>query len=184
MKNRLSLQVIAVAVFAAICTLPGSCQQQKGDSELGMNGSVIIQNSDIASTSGDVTLSYGHYFTKNDLVGTDTLTVLGKDFQNVFAQGRYRHLFPTANPKVFPFVGAAAGVELIHLGGALGGGTQHPFVGTGEAGVKFYVSQRTALEVAYNLQYIHNSTGTFATNSQSLITFGFTHIFGGRHDGK
>ncbi|HEV2991211.1 MAG TPA: hypothetical protein VG759_22420 [Candidatus Angelobacter sp.] len=181
MRKRFSLQMFAVALFVLAVTVSGFCQQEKGDSELGMNGAITISHSDPGNTSGDVTVSYGYYFTKKDLVGFDTLTILSKDLQDVFLQGRYRHLFPTGNPKIFPFVGAAAGVEIIHTGGALGGGTQHPFVGTGEAGVKFFVSQRTALEIAYNLQYIHNANGSFADNSQSLITFGFTHIFGGHH---
>jgi hypothetical protein len=171
-----NLCILAVVVFVAATSVPAFSQQAKGDSELGLNGSFSVPHSSPGDVSGTAAINYGYYFKGHDLVGADILAILNKDFKDVFVQGRYRHLFSTGNPKIYPFLGAAGGINILS---ASGSSTAHNALGTAEAGMKFFVSQKTAFELAYNFQYIHISGGSFTDNSQSVITFGFTHLFGG-----
>jgi hypothetical protein len=174
MTIRVRILTLSLLMFAlATCAVS---QQAKGDSELGLNGSFSVPHSSPSDAFGVAQISYGYYFKGHDLLGVDTLAIINKDFKDVFLQGRYRHLFSMGNPKVYPFLGAAAGVNVASMTGS---STSHNGLGTAEVGVKFFVSQKTAFELAYDFQYINVSGATFSENSQSVITFGFTHLFGG-----
>lgn len=176
MKSHTRLLVLALGLLVLAASTPAFAQQQQGDSELGLNGAITIPDSDPGGgTTGLVAVNYGYYFRQNDLVGLDTLVIFNGNFQSLALLGRYRHLFSTNNPMVYPFVGVQAGGIVAH-----DGGTNGNVAADGEAGVKFFVSQRTAIEVAYNFQY-ENTGGGFSHETFNVITFGFTHIFGGHH---
>jgi hypothetical protein len=168
-----TLLLLGVGIVDAECSL---AQQVKGDRELELNGAFTIPHSDPGSATGVATVGYGYYFRKNDLLGMDTLTMINKDSQMVYAQGRIRHLFSMRDPTVYPFVGVMGGGIMMS-----GSGGSNSGIGTGEAGVKFFVSQRTAVEISYDLLYVHQSGGSFVDNTTSTINVGFTHIFGGHH---
>lgn len=184
MKEQLRMPAMIVLLLLA-ATSTGFAQQEKGDSELGLNGAFTIPHSDPGGATGEANITYGYYFTQHDLIGVGGLIVVSNSSQTFGPEGRYRHLFSTGNPKVFPFLGVSAGVNINHFSGAF----TNDFIGVGEAGVKFFVSQRTAFEVAYNFQYLHAGglpsvpgfNDSFSQNTQSIITFGFTHLFGGHH---
>lgn len=167
---------LSFMLCAGILLVPsGYGQQVKGDQELGLNGAFTVPHSSPSDANGEATVSYGYYFRRTDLIGADTVIFVQKDQQLVFLQARYRHLFGTKNAKAYPFVGAQGGGILTRSSGSTSGNG----VGVAEAGLKLFVSQRTALELAYNFDYIQQSGGSFADNSESVISVGFTHIFGG-----
>jgi hypothetical protein len=176
-------------VLLGVCLLlvvsaPAFSQQARGDQELGLNGSAIIPNTTPDQALALVQVSYGFYFSKHDLLGADTLAFIQKDSQDVFLQARYRHLFSTGNARIYPFLGAAGGINILHNtggGGPFGSGaagTNKDGLGSAEAGLKFFVSQRTALEIAYNFQYAHQAGVGFTDSTSSVLTFGFTYLFG------
>jgi len=174
---RKGVHILIVCLGSCLVASNAFSQQAKSDSELGLSGSFTVPHNDPSTANGEAQISYGYYFSNHDLLGMDTVAIVSNSLDIVFVQGRYRHLFGGKNAKVFPFVGAAGGVDLYHFNGS----TSHFGLGTGEAGVKFFVSQKTAFEVAYNFQYINQVPGgSFTQNSQSMIVFGFTHLFGGR----
>jgi hypothetical protein len=178
MNHRTGVRVLAVMLVMFAVSVPAFSQQAKGDSEIGLNGSFIIPHSDPSTTLGIAQISYGYYFRKNDLLGLDSVVIATKGLQDVFLQGRYRHLFSIKNPRIYPFLGAQGGINVTRLTGSP---TTHDALGTAEAGLKFFVSQRSAFEIAYNFQYVHQAGMDFANSSSSVISFGFTHLFGGHH---
>jgi hypothetical protein len=184
-----SVRVSAAFALVVALAIPAFSQAVKGDSELGLNGAVIITHQSPISTSGLAAVTYGYYFTNRDQLGFQNISIIsggggsGTSVTDYFL-GDYIHLFPLgSNPKVAPFVGGAAGVLAMTSGGsssATGGGSNSgTFIANGQGGLKFYVSEKTAFEVAYQLLYEQQSGGTFASNSLSEITFGFTYSFGG-----
>ena len=181
MRAFTKLCLVAVAALLTVSALPGFSQQVKGDSELGLNESLSFPNQSGGEVTIMSTVSYGYYFRTTDLVGFDDTAVVSGTTNSLstvdYIQGRYRHLFPMkSNPKAFPFVGVQAGI----LATAASGSTStNNFVSNFEAGYKYYVSPKTAFEVAYNLQYINETGGTFSSDSMNVITFGFTYNFGG-----
>ncbi len=168
---------LTLSLLLVVLAAPAFSQPTKGASELGLNGAVIIPDISPSDTTGLVDLSYGYYFRAHDLVGLNTITVLSKDVQDIYLLGRYRHLFSISTPRIFPFVGAGGGINVLASSGSP---TSHWGLGSGEAGVKFFVSQRTAFEVAYDLLYVNVKDASFRQASFGAITFGFTYTFGGK----
>lgn len=160
-----------------VLVVPAFSQPEKGASEIGLNGAVIIPHVAPSDATGLIDLSYGYYFRTHDLVGLDSISVLSQNVQDVYVLGRYRHLFSTGNPMIFPFVGAGGGVNVLASSGSP---TSHWALGSGEAGVKFFVSQRAAFDVAYDLFYVNINGASFSQASFSAVTFGFTYTFGGK----
>jgi len=177
------LRALVVTITACLFAMPAVSQQEKGDSELGLSGAFTVTNNDTSSASGFADFTYGYYFSDHDVIGLGAEPFVQKDVYNLYLFAQYRHLFGPKTGKVFPFVGGGGGFNTLHLNAAASatGSSSNTTYGlaVGEAGVKFFVSQRTAFEVAYNLRYISASGGSFAANSTSAIVFGFTHLFGG-----
>jgi len=173
---------LLLAITVAAAALPAFSQQVKGDSELGLSGSLFFNHSSPHTTNGQADMSYGYYFKKNDQAGFDTVTNISNQGSatdlSVYLQGRYRHLFPIkSNPMFYPFAGVKGGLYLDSPAGQAS--TTKVFVGTGEAGFKQYISKKTALEVAYNFLYMNLANSDFAHETSSQVTFGFTYTFGG-----
>jgi hypothetical protein len=191
---------ILSAALTVLSAAPTLAQQVKGDSEVGLSGSFTltpmtnpVYNSkgvqtgtqSTVSTSGTITVDYGFYFTRSDFFGVDESATIsgtpdattgGTDTSIIdYTTFRYRHLFGKKGAKVYPFVGAGGGF----IGTA---DSENGVASTGEglydaeAGLKFYVSEKTAFELAYTyLGEVQNGT----TTSLDQITFGFTYVFGG-----
>jgi hypothetical protein len=206
------LRPLAAVLFLSTIAVPAFSQQEKGDSELGLSGSIILTSvttytlnsakteyiaGSALQVTTDANLSYGYYVTAHDLVGIESSTTVSSS-PNINAangttsgesltideyfQGHYRHLFGSTSHKFFPFVGALAGGD---LSGMIPSAPSIPstdfWVATGEVGFKNYVSQKTAFEVAYNLQVIGDGTASTDDTINNEILFGFTYDFGGPH---
>lgn len=161
--------VLAILVFA----LPALAQQQKGDVELGINGSVTVPHSDPSTTTGEISGSLGKYISNNNEVGGAAIVFIEKDAQLVYLNPFFTHLIKTKNPKFYPFVGGNFGFILSH-----DGGTNTEYGGAGYAGIKYYLSQKFAFQLAYNFQYQHIAGASFQEQTFSVVTFGFTYLFG------
>ncbi len=165
----------ALAVFLLAVT--AFSQPEKGSSDVGLNGAVLIPHTSPGDTIGLVDLTYGYYFRAHDLAGLNTVTIFSKNVQDVYVLGRYRHLFSTGNSKIFPFVGGGGGINVFS---STVSSVRHWGLGSAEAGLKFFTSRRTAFEVTYDLAYVNVKNGSFSQNSVSAVTFGFTYGFGGK----
>lgn len=174
MVSRLTV-AFALAFISAALTMPAFAQQEKGDKEVALNGFVDVPHSDPSSVLGDVTVRLGYYIKPNTLIGIDSTTFIQKSGQDEFVDVFYRHLFHTHSGKLYPFLGASAGENLLH-----DGGTNSNLLAKGEVGLKFYLSRRFAFETAYNFQYVHVPGQSFSESSDSVIVFGFSYLFGGR----
>jgi hypothetical protein len=98
--------------------------------------------------------------------------------QNVILGGFYRYYFRTPNPRFLPYLGGAAGANIAH---AAGFGTQSNFGAIGSAGLRIFLARSVAFEANYSLVYAHISGATFQEYTESELSFGFSHVFGGRH---
>jgi hypothetical protein len=187
---------ILSAALTVLSAAPTLAQQVKGDSEIGLSGAltfVPITSAGVTTiaTDGTVTLSYGLYFTRGDLFGIDDqveITGVSGGGQSLTIDDtfdfRYRHLFGGKASKVYPFVGGGGGFRSSAAPGMSNGTGASTTTTDGqydiEAGVKFYVSEKTAFEVAYQYQSYQEGTGSSSTWQQvDVINFGFTYVFGG-----
>jgi len=178
MRRHFTIYLVLAFWLILARSAPSFAQQQQGDQEVAVNGAFIVPHDDPGAANGQGSFKMGDYFRKNDLVGVDTLVFVAKGSDEVFLSGFYRHLVSTKNPRLFPFVGASAGVDLTR---ASGEPTGHVLLAKGEVGIKYYLSQRFAFETAYNLEYQRNPGQTFSQNSDSVVLFGFSYIFGGHN---
>ena len=193
--RKVKMMVVAVALAAVSFAVPAFAQPEKGDVELGANGNLLFTHMDPSTTIGQFSVQAGYYLTKNDLVGVSSNTMflhnselsggtdgaLGNTLTLEAITGHYRRVFNLkSQPALVPFAGVYAGSAILSMGGEAG--SYNKFLGQGEAGVKFYVSKKTAFEVAYNLLYVNvNENGwdnSFKNDSASNISFGFTYDFG------
>ena len=158
-------------------------QQEKGDKEVGISGAATITHSPVSGTLF-AEVSLGRYFTDTQYFGVFVAPIISFSGDGTFGAfafgGNYRYLFGHKNAKVWPFIGALAGGTTVR---SSGGGTKASWTALGqvgpEFGLKFYASQKTSFEVSYQLEITFGSdiSGGFGQRSQSLIVFGFKHIF-------
>jgi hypothetical protein len=173
MNPRLKVIALSLGLFLLTSAPLGLAQQEKGDKEIAVSGNFDVPNSDPSTANGTVAIRFGDYITRNSIIGVDSLTFVTKDSQLEFVDVFGRRLIPTKNPKLFPFFGGSGGLSLYH-----NSGTEHNFLAKGEVGVKYFLSQRFAFEVAYDLQYVRTPGQSFADSSDSVVTFGFSYLFG------
>jgi len=159
----------------------GAClaQQEKGDKEFGVDGAASIMNSPV---SGMVfaQASFGKYLSNNNYIGAIAAPVFtfgsGNTSGGLLTGGEYRYLFGSNKTKrLWPFIGAQGDYFFERSGGV----NQNLGVVAPEAGLKFYVSQKTAFEVSYLLQieFGGGPYSGFGNRSTNLILFGFKHLF-------
>jgi hypothetical protein len=151
----------------------------RGDKEIGVSGTVIIPHAATGATSGFGTFRLGYYVAHNSLVGADVSVAADSSGQLYIPSGFYRYVQHTSNPRLFPFVGAAAGAVIAHGGGSFFGTgfTSSEFAAKGEVGIKYFVAPNVSFDLAYNLLYAHISGAGFKDSSASLIVFGFALTF-------
>lgn len=174
MLLRCSAHVLVLISILLALGLPALAQQAQGDKEVSVNGFIDVPNSDPSSTLGNVTLKLGDYIKPNTEIGIDSSTLIQKSNQEEFIDGFYRHYLHSHNEKLFPFFGGSAGYDATHDGATSGN-----FLAKGELGIRYYLSQRFAFDVAYNLQYVRTAGQSFTQNSDSVVVFGFSFLFGG-----
>jgi hypothetical protein len=180
--SKLASYAVAAAFLAVALAVPAFAQQQKGDVELGLNGDVLVTHSSPVEADGIVDVSLGYYLTERNLVGFESQTQIAggskeSTYVDEFVFGHYRRLFVSKKrPTVMPYAGVYAGTEVSNEG--LYGTTKKDiFASQGEGGFKFFVSKKTAFEVAYNFLYYRVPSISFQNSSASVVTFGITYDF-------
>jgi hypothetical protein len=156
--------------------VPCFAQQQAGDKEIGIGGSVDMSHSSpiIGNASGQ--FSVGKFFTRTQFVGIEVTPTASfgasKTSVGGFLGGKYRYLFSRENTKVLPFVGVGGGAFIMQPGSGLAGS------GVAEMGIKAYFSRRTSFEFGYNFLYLTGSgTQNFSQNTRSLVIISLRHLF-------
>ncbi|HUP03824.1 MAG TPA: hypothetical protein VMU19_07545 [Bryobacteraceae bacterium] len=136
--------------------------------DLGLSGDLQFPHTG-GSTNFNISGAVGRYVSHSSLVGVGVGVFAGwgpQPIQEFQLSGRYRYLFHTRNPKIFPFLEAGPGVDVTH-----GGGTSTMYMVRGEAGVKCFIARNVSLEPAYNFVYI-GSHQTVPSASVSALTIG------------
>ena len=116
----------------------------------------------------------GYFVSHGSEVGFTVSGIFLNGAQDVLLGGGYRYYF--GNGRARPFLGATAGGNVAHASGV---STQGNAAFAGSGGVRVFVAPRIALDIAYNLVYVHVSGASFSESSESQIAFGFAHTFGG-----
>ncbi len=151
--------------------------QGKGMWDVDLNASATIPHVSGASTTGIVSGSLGYFVSRGSEVGIAASGVFVDGGQDVILGGDFRYYFRSPNPRLLPFIGGAAGVNIAH---ASGFGTQGNFGALGNAGLRIFVAPHVALQAEYTLLWVHVSGDTFAESSLSQLSVGFATVFGGR----
>ena len=150
--------------------------QGRGMWDADISGFVIIPHIDPSgSTIGSVTGTGGYFVTRGLLVGMAVQALFVGSLKDVYLAGGGRYYFKTGSPKVLPYVGADAGVNVI----ADGSSTSN-FLAQGSAGLRVFVTRHVALDFGYTLEYVHISGASFQESTASAITVGFAHVWGGK----
>jgi len=143
----------------------------KGAKEIDFVGGGIIAGSSAAKSLGLASVMGDTFLSRGNMIGAGVYT---SGVQEVFVSGLYRYFVKTSDPKLFPFVGAAAGANVVHLSDSL---TSHNYLGKGEIGLRYFPMRHIALDVSYGLQYLHSRGAGFADSTSSAISVGFAHVF-------
>jgi hypothetical protein len=118
----------------------------------------------------------GYFVTRGWLIGAGLVGVFSKDTNDVFLDGGGRYFFKTGNPRILPYLGASAGVNILSVSGS----SDSRFLAQAGAGVRCFVARHVAIDIGYTLEYVHVAGATFSESTASAITVGFAHVFGGR----
>lgn len=148
--------------------------QHKGSKEIGLQFTGNIPHAAPSLWTGFAELHSGYFVSRGSVVGVDLLGIFDRDAQDIYLSGYYRYYFHTGNPKFFPFFGGSGGGNIFHIRGT---STATNFVARGEAGVRYFVAKHVALDVGYNLVYIHVRGLGFKDSSTSQIGVGFSTVF-------
>jgi len=141
--------------------------------ELAISGTINVPNSSPADTEGVISARAGYYLTKRDIFGVDGTFFAYSRVTDFYTSGYYRRLIRIHNPRLFLFLGGAAGANTLSYY-YWNSGTGHKFFADGEAGVRYYLGRKTAFEVGYKLIHIRGGGTDFASSSSSMLTFGFS----------
>ena len=154
------IQVVLALAVALICSMPVLAQQQSGDSQLQLQGSLRLGAPGKGQDSGSVFVSYGRFFTDRQEAGVSATGYIAGDDLAGFGGPFYRYNFSSG--KRVPYVGAAAGATF----GDFGAGST---VLTFEAGIRFFINRNSAF-----------STGAITTYSidESEFDDGLNVVFG------
>ncbi len=120
------------------------------------------------------TLRGGCYFAKKQEVGIDATVFAYSRIQDAYLSGYYRYVFAGGERRVAPFVGASAGANVSQFNYV---GSGRSLIVRGEVGVRFLMTSKFSLDVAYNLMYRRNATVGLTGTTSSIVTFGFSRTF-------
>jgi hypothetical protein len=144
---------------------------RKGGRELDFSGGGIVAGSSAAKSLGLASVTADTFLSRGNMIGAG---VYSSGVQEMFVSGIYRYFVKTSDPKLFPFIGAVAGANVVHLSDSL---TSHNYLGKGEIGLRYFAMRHIAVDVSYGLQYLHTQHAGFAESTSSAISFGFAHVF-------
>ena len=173
---------VRIAMAAAVAAMPASAlygQPSKGDKEVGIAGSLIIQNSSPSSGSFIADFTGGKYFRDNQYLGAfiqpqiSFTTASGGANTGSFLGGiEYESGFK-AKGKLWPYVGGSTGFEVFRASGGGGSSWSGYFLLAPEAGVKYFLDNKTSLNLVFQVPILMGNGGV---TSQTQILFGFRHI--------
>jgi hypothetical protein len=150
--------------------------QGRGMWDLDISGFAIIPHTAPSSTVGLVQAEAGYFVSRGWLIGGGVTGVFNRDTQDVFLNGGARYFFKTRNPRILPYLGASAGVNILNVSGF----SDSRFLAQGGGGLRCFVARHVAIDIGYTLEYIHLQDASFGDSTASAITVGFAHVFGGR----
>jgi hypothetical protein len=156
-----------ILLLSLLVALPSLAQQEQGDSEFQLQGSLNLGISGDVDDSGTINLLYGRFFTKNQEVGGTVGTFINSsgDWSGV-AGPFYRYNF-TSDGKLVPYAGAA-------LTATFGDYSNSDYLLSLEGGARYFVSRSTAFTVA-GTYYYDVDAADFADYLQVL--FGFSYVW-------
>jgi hypothetical protein len=155
-------------------------QPSQGDKEIGVAGSLVFQNSSPVSGSFFGDFTGGKYFKDNQYLGVYIMPSInftsasgGFSVGSFGFGGEYEYGFKVSNNKLWPFVGAAAGGIVSRASGGGSSSWSGGFQLVPEAGVKYFMDQKTSLEFVVQVPIEFASGGT---SSSTQFLFGLRHI--------
>ena len=163
-KRIICLLITIMALMSASGALG---QQQKGDSQLQIQGSLNLDLSGDSEDSGIAVLSWGRFFTDNQEAGISLSAVIVSDGDFAgFGGPFWRYNF--GNGKTVPFIGASAAASFGDFS------TGSDFLLTFEGGVRWFLERNIALSLSGTTTYdIDNSD----FNDQLQVLFGFSYFW-------
>lgn len=162
--RRFGLLLVAVLVLASF---PAAAQQQSGDSELQLQGSLALGLKGDTPDNGTVYVNYGRFLTnRQELGGSVSVFLVGDSEIEGYGGPFYRYNFSTG--KTVPYVGAS-------VAGSIGDYSAGNFLLTVEGGVRWFLERNMAFTLAANENYDFDRS-EFADRLQ--ILFGFSYIWG------
>lgn len=149
--------------------------QGRGMWDLGFQGSILIPHASASAYEGFAQGSVGYFVSRKSEVGFSASGVFLQGYKDVVLGGFYRQYLLSGEKRVIPYVGGAAGADVVHLSGV---GTNGNFAALGEGGVRMFVTKHVAVDVGYSLVYVHIDGLGFKDSSLSQVSVGFAHVFG------
>lgn len=158
--------VVLTALFLVLLAAPAIAQQQAGDSEFQLQGSLTLVTSGDAESSGGANLIYGRFFTERQEAGLQLSGRFEEDGDLGGLVGPfYRYNFSTGN--VVPYAGTAAGATFGDAGDSVALAL--------EGGVRMFLNRNTAFSVGANTVY---SVDEQEFRDAIDIVFGFSYLWG------
>jgi hypothetical protein len=145
----------------------------RGMTEIAAAGTLFVPHHSASDLFGVIDLGVGRLITDGNEVGVETVLFLQSGVQDVFLSGAYRYHFSTKGRRLFPFVGASAGVNILSDRGS----SWSNFLARGELGVRYFLAQHVTMNIAYNLFYVRVAGGTFKDSTMSVGTVGLSYVF-------
>lgn len=162
--RRLGLWLLAILVMAP---LPVAAQQQAGDTEIQLQGSLSLGLDNDAPDSGSVFVNYGRFLTDRQEAGGSVIAVIvGDGDVSGFGGPFYRYNFTSGT--TVPYVGAAAGASF-------GDYSTGDILLTFEGGVRWFLQRNMAFTLAGSTNYDVDES-ELADRLQVL--FGFSYLWG------
>jgi hypothetical protein len=149
--------------------------QGRGVWDVGFQGSVSIPHASASAYVGFAEGSVGYFVARKSEVGFAASGVFIQGYKDVVLGGFYRQYLVSGEKRVIPYVGAAAGADIVHYSVS---GTNGNFAAIGQGGLRMFVTKHVALDVGYNLVYVRINGLGFKDSSLSQVSVGFAHVFG------
>jgi hypothetical protein len=173
------MRAVFVLIFAAASVLSTAtvAQQEEGDIEIGaFVMGIVIPNGDETIWNVTGTFSGGYYFTDNILAGVAPIVMItdaGGSTSSSYggsAFGEYSFLYLLESTVLVPYAGAQYYLYVMSSGDET---EAFHYIG-GTLGLKYYVSEKTALDMSANYQFPLNGGG----NGLIMMGVGFSILIG------
>jgi hypothetical protein len=164
MRMKTACLVTALALSGG----PLCAQQQAGDTELQLQGSLSLAASSRQNNSGAVDVKVGRFWRERQEIGLQVTGYLSAD-RKISGYGGPFYRYNFGNGHVVPYLGASAAASF----GSFGTGKNGLLAA--EGGVRFFLDRRTAFSLEGSTGY---SLQDHQYSKQVQILFGFSHLWG------